>query len=68
MSDPPNRPSSPPRFIIRKERDSAVMWLTREQPQVWGDRERAQRYFSEGEARRAITRLKLVAVTVERVS
>jgi hypothetical protein len=44
------------------------MWLTRELPQGWGDRERAQRYFSEGEARRAITRLKLVAVTVERVS
>jgi hypothetical protein len=68
MGDPPNRPSSPPRFIIRKEQGGVVMWLTREQPQGWGDRDRAQRFFSEGEARRAITRLKLVAVTVERVS
>ena len=67
MSDP-NRPSFPPRFILRKEQGGVVMWLTREHPQGWGERERAQRYFSEGEARRAITRLKLVAVTVERVS
>jgi hypothetical protein len=66
MSDP-GRPSSPPRFIIRKEQGTVVMWLTREQPQGWGDRERAQRYFSEAEARRAVTRLKLVGVTVERV-
>jgi hypothetical protein len=41
MSDPPNRPSSPPRFIIRRELGGIVMWLTREQPQGWGDRERA---------------------------
>ena len=66
MSDP-GRPSSPPHLIIRKEQGAAVMWLTRERPQGWGDRERAQRYFSKGEARRAITRLKLVGVTVERV-
>jgi hypothetical protein len=68
MSDPPNRPSSPPRFIIRRELGDVVVWLTREQPQGWGDRKSAQRYFSEGEAQRAITRLKLVGVTVERVS
>jgi hypothetical protein len=68
MSDPPNRPSPPPCFIIRKEQGGVVMWLTREQPQGWGDRDRAQRFYSGAEAHRAITRLKLVAATVERVS
>jgi hypothetical protein len=68
VTNDPDPPSLPPRLIIRKEQGGVVMWLTREHPQGWGDRERAQRYFSEGEARRAITRLKLVAVTVERES
>jgi hypothetical protein len=44
------------------------MWLRTEQPAVtWGGHDRAIRYRSKGEAARAVQRLRLSAVTIERI-
>jgi hypothetical protein len=56
-----------PQYMIRRE-TSGSMWLTREQPAVTrGDRDRAMRYRSKGEAARAADRLHLGAVKIEPV-
>jgi hypothetical protein len=57
-----------PLYIIRRDADGP-MWLSREQPAVtWGGRDRALRYGSKGEAARAVERLRLGAVTIERMT
>lgn len=53
-----------PRFAIRRDTDSGPMWLTREKPLAWGERDRAIQYRSKGEAARAVERLRLGAVSV----
>lgn len=51
-------------YVIRRGHENP-MWLTRETPVVWGERDRAIRYMSKGEATRAIARLRLGAATIE---
>ena len=51
-------------YVIRRGHEKS-MWLTREALIVWGERERAIRYRSKGDAARAIARLRLGAATIE---
>ena len=52
-------------YVVRCDSGS-TMWLTRESPLVWGDRERAKRYRSKGDAMRAADRIKIVRkITIE---
>jgi hypothetical protein len=52
-------------FIIRHDNGS-TMWLTRESPLAWGERERAIRYASKGDAMRAVDRINVHStITVE---
>ncbi len=44
---------------------ASPMWLTHEAPILWGEREKAIRYGSKGEAARAIAHLRLGAATIE---
>ena len=48
-----------PRLYLIRRDDGATMWLTRESPLAWGDRERAKRHHSKGEALRAVERIKV---------
>ena len=52
-------------FVVRRDTDNGPMWLTREKPLAWGERDRAIQYRSKGEAARAVERLRLGAVSVE---
>jgi hypothetical protein len=46
-------------FVIVRRRGSVTMWLTSIVPQRWGEKDRAMRFPSRGDARRAATALKL---------
>jgi hypothetical protein len=54
-------------LVIRRDTDNGPMWLTREKPLAWGQRDRAIRYRSKGEAARLVERLRLDAVSIEPV-
>jgi hypothetical protein len=57
----------PQRYIIRHD-DGSPMWLTRETPTAWGDRERAKRYWTIGDAMRSAARIKALSkITIEPV-
>jgi hypothetical protein len=55
-------------YVIRRDA-GGPMWLIREQPALtWGPRDRAIRYRSKGDAARAVDRLRVGAVTIERLA
>ena len=53
-----------PQYVVRRDTPQP-MWLSREQPTIWGKRDHAIRYRSKGEAARAIARLRLGAASIE---
>ena len=53
-------------YVIRRERDQGFpMWLVREAPAVWGQRDQAIHYRSKGDAARMVDRLCAGTVTIE---
>jgi hypothetical protein len=54
-----------PRIVIRRDTANGPMWLTREKPLSWGERNRAMQYRSKAEAARAVERLRIGVVSIE---
>jgi hypothetical protein len=46
-------------FIIRRQGAKAIVWLTSISPEQWGERDRAIRFDTRWEARRAAISLKI---------
>lgn len=58
----------PELFIIRHDDSGVTMWLKREFPLVWSDREQAKRYRTKGDALRTVARIKVHRLTVQAIN
>jgi hypothetical protein len=46
-------------YILKRQQDREIMWLVSAEPQLWGERDRAIRFETRAEARRAAMLIRL---------